>query len=191
VLLGVSVSLAVAFGSLTAVEYYEVNDLTSQLHSTSFQTLTSTVVVTSTAPCPSTMICGTFSSSPNGEVRVESVEMNLSGASAHVAFWVTIENIGTSPIHFANFDLNFSIPSNSSVLRRAECQQCFPGGSDITANIALDPGKSYTLEAAFPNTKDYYYYVVQAGTFDVNFDFNWTGGTPPNSTTISAGFVYP
>jgi len=183
--------LAVVFGSLTAVEYYQVSDLNSQLQRTSTQTLTSTVIITSTAPCPSNMVCATFSSSQNSAVKVESVEMNITGASAHAAFWVTIENIGSSPIHFTNFDLNFSIPSNSSVLRRADCPQCFPGGSDITANIGLNPAKSYTLEAAFPNTKDYYYYVVQAGTVNVDFSFNWTGGTLSSSTTISAKFVYP
>jgi hypothetical protein len=77
-----------------------------------------------------------------------------------------------------------------SALRRADCPQCFPGGSDITADLVLNPGKSYTLEAAFPNTKDYYYYVVQAGTVNVDFSFNWTEGALSNSTTISAKFVY-
>ena len=150
------------------------------------------------------MICASFTYSPNSEVHVDSVEANKTGAAAHVAFWVTFENLGDPPIYFESDVLNFSVPANSSVLHQAVCPQCFPGGTDVSSSITLNHGESYTLDATFPNTMNFYYQAVQAGTVDVNLNFTWTADTgtpcvlppctgpiiPSNTTMISAQFVF-
>jgi hypothetical protein len=141
------------------------------------------------------MICASFTSSPNGEVHVYSVEANRTGIGGTVAFWVTFENAGYSPIHFWSYALNFSVPANSSVLQQELCPQCFPGGSDVSASITLNHAESYTLQAVFPNTKNFYYQLAQPGTVDVNLNFTWTVDTgtpvPSNTTVISTQFVFP
>jgi hypothetical protein len=106
------------------------------------------------------MICASFTYSPNNEVQILSVEANKTYATTHVVFWVTVENTGIYPIQFENYDINFSVPANSSVLRQANCLPCFPGGSDLSVGTTLSLGESYTLEAAFPNTKSFYYQLV-------------------------------
>jgi hypothetical protein len=197
------------FSSLTLSEYYQVYTLNSRLQSQSRSTVTQTLVSTTTLlttdTCPADMICASFTSSPNSEVQVDSVEANRTGAAAHVAFWVTFVNLGDSPIYFPTYSLNFSVPANSTVLRQAVCPQCFPGGTDVSSSITLNHDESYTLDAAFPNTKNFYYLVVQAGTVDVNLNFTWSADSeivcvlpqcagpiiPSNTTTILAQFVFP
>jgi hypothetical protein len=208
-LLGIFVILTLVFASLTLSEYYQVNTLNSQLQSQSKSTVTRTLVSTTTVlttdTCPADMICASFTSSPNSEVHVDSVEANKTGAAAHVAFWMTFVNTGDSPINFPSYSLNFSVPANSSVLRQAVCPQCFPGGTDVSSSITLNHDESYTLDAAFPNTKNFYYQAVQAGTVDVNLNFTWSADTgaicmlppcagptiPSNTMTILAQFVFP
>jgi hypothetical protein len=192
---GIFVILTLVFASLTVGEYFQVNDLNSRLQSQSRTTMVQTVVSTTTATvtCPSTMICASFTYSPNSEVHIDSVEANKTGAATHVVFWVTFVNTGDSPIQFWSYALNFSVPANSSVLRQAVCQQCFPGGSDVSALITLNHDESYTLDAAFPNTKDFYYQAVQAGTADVNLNVTGAadiGSALTNTTTISAQFTF-
>jgi hypothetical protein len=197
--LGIFAILTVLFASLTVIEYHQVNDLSSQLQSQS------TNAVLTTVACPASKTCAAFTSSPNSELRVDSVEANLTSASGNVAFWVTFENTDGSPIHFWSYGLNFSVPANSSVLRKVLCAQCFPGGTDISSDIILKPGRSYTMQAIFPNTKDFYYQQVHAGIVKVIFDLTWraetgtscAGGpcttemTLSKTTTISAQFVFP
>jgi len=197
-LLAIFVMLTVVFASLTFGEYSQVNNLNSQLQSQSrstvMRTLISTTTVVTTDTCPSIMKCASFTYSPNPQVQIVSVEANKTYASTHIVFWVTVENTGISPIQLDNYALNFSVPANSSVLRQVDCP-CFPGGTDITGGYSLNPGESYTLDAGWPNTKSFYYQVVQPGTVDVNLNFTWTEGNgapiPPNTTTISAQFAFP
>src|SRR5438132_10784558 len=96
-LLGVFVILTLVFASLTLGEYHRVNTLNSRLQSQS-KNMTSVTTVVTTVNCPAYMICASFTSSPNSEVQVDSVEANKTGAATHVVFWVTFENVGSSPI---------------------------------------------------------------------------------------------
>lgn len=139
------------------------------------------------------MICASFGYSPIPPVQVVSVEVNKTNTATHVVFWVTFVNTGDSSISFSNHALNFSVPTNSPVLRQVDCP-CFPGGTDVTGALDLSPGGSYTLDAGWPNTKSFYY-LVQPGTVDVDLNFTWTegagGSTVSNTTAISAQFVFP
>jgi hypothetical protein len=201
-MLGIFVMLTVIFASLTIGEYYQINTLNSQLQSKT--TISQTLVPAITIPtvCPAGFTCTSFTSSPSSEVKVDSVRANLTGN--FVVFWVTFENTGVFPIHFPNIALNFSIPSNSSVLRQVTCAQCFPGGTDISGEITLNPGKSYTFPAVFPDTKDYRYQLAQPGTVAAYFTFYWAeDATPPcapapcttprlpfSTITIAAQFLF-
>jgi hypothetical protein len=186
-MLGIFVILTLVFASLTVGEYYQVNNLNSRLQSQSRTTVTTTVT------CPLAMICAPFTYSPNHEVQIVSVEANKTDAAhPNVVFWVTFENRGSYSIQFDNYGLNFSAPANSSVLREVQTPG-FAGGTDITGGYSISPGQSHTLVGAFPNTKSFYYQVVQPGTVDVNFNFTWrvgAGSTFSNTTTISAQFTF-
>jgi len=144
------------------------------------------------------MTCAPFGYSPNNQVRIVSVEANDTAATTFLIFWVTVENVGTFPIQFDNFALNFTVPENSPVLQQV-LSPGFAGGSDITVSHTLESGESYTTQAFFPNTKAFFYDIVQAGIVDVNLTFTWTACvntscttlTPSSNTTaISAQFTF-
>ena len=192
-MLGVFVILTLVFASLTVGEYYQGNSLNSQLQNQSRTTVFRTIVSTSIVTCPVTMICASFTYMPIPPVQIVSVEANKTDATHPlVDFWVTFENRGNSAVEFDNYALNFSTPANSPVLREVQTPG-FAGGTDITGGYTLLPGHSFTIGGAFPNTKSFYYEVVQPGTVDVNLNFTWTetaGTTLSNTTVISAQFTF-
>lgn len=189
-LLGLFVALTIVLASTTLYE--------SGIRTTLTSTTTSTITVTTSNSCASDTICAPFTYSPSHQVRIVSVEANSTQATSLLVFWVTVQNIDTFPITFDNHALNYSVPSNSPILRQI-LSPGFAGGSDITKGFTLEQGESYTLEAFFPNTKAFYYEIVQTGTIDANLTFTWTGclndscsaKTPSSNTTaVSAQFTF-
>jgi hypothetical protein len=192
-LLVVLLALSVAFASLTVSEYHQVGALNSRIQSQAQSTSTltlSTTTVTTTITCPANMLCASFRYIPTSPLHVESVEANETDDGAAV-FWVTVEDGAASPISFDNFDLNFSVPSNSSVLKEVQTPG-FTGGSDVTVTTTLNQGDSYTLQGLYPNTKSLYYKVAEPGTVNMTFTFTWGDEAIPEYTTmIWAQFVFP
>lgn len=189
-LLGLFAVLTILFASTTVYE--------SAVRSTLTTTSTWTTTITTSDNCATDMICAPFTYSPSNQVRIVSVEANSTQASSLLVFWVTVKNVDTFPITFDNHALNYSVPSNSPVLRQV-LSPGFPGGSDITGGFTLEQGESYTLEASFPNTKAFYYEIVQPGTVDVDLTFTWTAcmndscsamAPSSNTTAISAQFTF-
>jgi hypothetical protein len=132
------------------------------------------------------MVCGSFTYSPTGQVKVESVEANYSAnqfGPAAVTFWVTFENVGSYPISFAAYALNTSIAPNSSALREVFPPNFPPGITQMTS--PLNNSQSYTLLSPYSGD-NYYFLLVQPGTADVNFNFTTSSGT----TAIAAQFTF-
>jgi len=147
---------------------------------------TTTTTVTTTFTCPSDNVCGSFTYSPIGQVKVESVEANYTAnryGSAAVAFWVTFENVGSYPVDFGAYALNTSIAPNSSALREVFPPNFPPGITQMTS--PLNTSQSYTLLSPYSGD-NYYFLLVQAGTADVNFNFTTSAGT----TVIAAQFTF-
>jgi len=144
---------------------------------TTTTTVTSTTTATTTVPCPTGMVCGSFTYSPTGQVEVESVEANYSAnpfGPAAVTFWVTFQNVGSSLVSFPAYALNASIAANSSAFREIFPAKNFPPG--ITAQTSpLNNGQSYTLFSPYSGDQ-YYFLLVQGGTVDVNLNFTWEAG---------------
>jgi len=194
-LLGVFVALTLVFASLTVEEYIRV---------TPIHTGASTTTTTTTVLCPSGMVCGSFTYSPTGQVKVESVDANYSAnqyGPASVTFWVTFENVGSSLVSFPAYALNASVATNSSALR-----EIIPRNFGLSASAETSPlnnGQSYTLFSPISGDQ-YYFLLVQAGTVDVNLNFTWDAGQltqcahPPcpfqalssGTTVISAQFTF-
>jgi hypothetical protein len=112
-----------------------------------------------------------------------------------VVFGVTFANTGNSSIYIPDGSngVSASIPANSSVIREVGSEVC-PGTFAI---VRLNQGQNYTLYAPSCFT-GYNYRLVQAGSVNVSFSFNWTTNPNastnptdfPNSTTISATFTF-
>jgi hypothetical protein len=115
---------------------------------------------------------------------------------SYVEFAVTFENIGNSPIYFLAGSSGVAIamsPPAGSILQKVISNPC----QGIFAIATLNPGQNYTLYG--PSCEaGYIYHVVQAGSVNLAFSFNWTtnstASTNPadfsNSTTISAQFIF-
>lgn len=197
-LLGIFVILTVAFASLTLNEYYQVNALSSRLQLMT-TTATSTMTVTSTLSCPSKTTCGSFIYAPTGQVQVDSVQAteyvcHNCGAvddESYVTFTVALENIGNSTIYIeAGSDgLDSAVPTNSSVIQQVASVIC----SGTLGIEDLNHGQNYTMYAPGCGT-GFDYQVVQAGSVNVRFSFDWTtdiqADTFSNLTTISAQFMF-
>jgi hypothetical protein len=202
-LLGIFVILTVVFASLTLNEYYQVNALSSRLQLMT-TTATSTTTVTSTLSCPSKTTCGSFIYAPTGQVQVDSVQAteyicHTCGAvngESYITFAVTFENIGNSTIYIdaGSDSLTSSVPTNSSVIQYVTSSvEC----SGSLRTMDLSHGQNYTMYAPGCRT-GFDYQVVQAGSVNVRFWFEWTtNSTAANSfgfsnpTTISAQLVFP
>jgi hypothetical protein len=115
-LLGIFVTLTVVFASLTVGEYYQVDKTISTTITTSITTITSTIV------CPSSVTCGSFTYTQDGQVQVDNVQAMEStfqnGGLPQVTFYATVENIGNTPISFPSYALESSIATNDSVLQK-------------------------------------------------------------------------
>ena len=180
---------------------YEVNVLptssTVQASSTS-----SPVIIQSTVACPSNTTCGSMTRASAGQVQVESVQATqfvcqncgaVNGQS-YVRFAVIFENAGNSPIYIpdGSVGVSISVPPDS-ILQKVASGLC----AGTFAIAKLNPGQNYTLYGPDCFT-GYDYQLVQAGSVNVTFSFNWTtnskASTNPtdftNSTTISAQFVF-
>ncbi len=189
------------FASLTVGEYYQVNKTTSTTITTSITTITSTIV------CPSSVTCGSFTYTQDGQVQVDYVQAMEStfqyGGLPQVTFYVTVENIGNTPISFPSYALDSSIATNDSVLQKQwfVCQGC---GLTLTEGVTLSHGQNYTLFAPYSSADGYYYKLIDPGSVNMNFSFNWTLTSHtqpcthapcttqpfPNSTKISAQFIF-
>src|SRR6266480_1921099 len=190
----VGILMAILVAASLGAGYLAGNETRSTETVTSTTTIksTSTTTFTSTAACPSGTACGTFTYAPMGQVRVDSAQamitFPLGSGQEDIEFALTFENIGNSPIHFVSYELNSSIATNSTV-RRETCN-C---GLGVSGEITLNHGQNFTLYD--PVAGDgYFYALLQGGTVDVTFNFNWTtdsqGSTRSNSTTVSARFVF-
>jgi len=149
-------------------------------------TTTTTTTVTTTFICPSGMVCGSFTYSPIGQVKVKSVEANYTAnqfGSAAVTFWVTFENVGSYPVDFAAYALNASIAPNSSALREVFPPNFPPGITQMTS--PLNNSQSYTLLSPYSGD-NYQFLLVQPGTADVNLTFT----TSSETTVIAAQFTF-
>jgi hypothetical protein len=191
------VILTVVFASLTLSEYSQVSTLNSEVHRTTSSTLVTTVttVTTMTITCPINRFCGSFTYNTSGSpVRVDSVVANNESVNGQtsVDFDVTFENVGNLPIYIpaGSTGVSTSITANSPVLVAYPTQPC----SQVFEIAALNPGQSYSLLGP-PCGSGVNYAIVQAGSVNVAFSFDWTTnattGTYPNSTTISAQFIFP
>jgi len=118
----------------------------------------------------------------------------IHNGQSYVSFAVTFDNAGTSPIYIpdGSSGVAISVPADS-ILQQVASPLC-AGAFSIAK---LNPGQSYTLYG--PSCEaGYDYQLVQAGSADVSFSFDWTtnskASTNPtdfsNSTTILAQFVF-
>jgi|SRR5580704_14565665 hypothetical protein len=208
-LLGTFVVLTMIFASLTVGEYYQSQ---SKSMPTETQTSTTITTTTSTVICPSNVTCGSFTYTQDGQVRVDNVQAMESttgeccfqnGGPPQVTFYVTVENIGNTSISFPSYALESSIATNDSVLQKQWfiCQGC---GFPLTENITLSHGQNYTLLAPYSYGDGYNYQLIDPGSVNMNFSFNWTLTSHtqpctqapcttqpfPNSTEISAQFIF-
>jgi hypothetical protein len=193
----VALAFAAGFGAAILTQNTTTQTLTSTTTKSSITTITSTVI------CPSNTTCVSFTYSPTGQVKVDSVQATqfvcqncgaVNGQS-YVSFAVTFENTGNSPIYIpdGSTGVAISVPANS-ILQPVASELCLG-----TFSIAeLNPGQNYTLYG--PSCESGFdYHLVQAGSVSVTFSFNWTtnskASTYPtdfsNSTTISAQFIFP
>ncbi len=166
---------------------------------TSTSTATQTTTITSTAPCPSGATCASFAYTPTGQVQVLFVHATqfvcqncgaVNGQS-YLAFQVALENVGNSSIYIAGGtgELSVSIPANSSVIRAVSTEVC----AGTFTIIELGQGQNYTLGGP-PCDNGLDYQLVQAGSVNVSFSFNWTTSANssnfPDKTTIMAAFTF-
>jgi hypothetical protein len=190
------VILTVVLASLTLSEYSQVSTLNSELSRTASSTLVTTIttVTTMTITCPINRFCGSFTYNTSGSpVQVDSVVANNESVNGQpsVDFDVTFENVGSLPIYVPAGSTGVStIPAKSPVLVAYPTQPC----SQILEIAKINPGQSYSLGGP-PCGSGVNYAIAQAGSVSVTFSFNWTtnatAATYPNSTTISAQFVFP
>lgn len=201
VLLGIFIILTLVFASLTLGEYYQVNTLNSQLSQSkgvSTQTIRTIIAsITSATTCPSNTTCASLTYSPTGQVQVESVRAmqyicqncGAVNGQSYVTFAVTFDNVGSPPIYFLGPYLSSSVPPNSPVLHEVVSSLC----AGTVTFVTLNAGQNYTLRAPSCGT-GFTYQLVQAGSLNVSFTINWTTSAKatdfPNSTTISAQFVF-
>jgi hypothetical protein len=147
--------------------------------------------------------CGPFTYTQDGQVQVDYVQATEStfqnGGPPQVTFYVTVENLGNTPISFPSYALDSSIATNGSVLQKLSSGQ----GLTLTEGVTLSHGQNYTLFAPYSGD-GYYYELLDPGSVNMNFSFNWTltshiqpctqapcATQPfPNSTKISAQFVF-
>ena len=135
----------------------------------------------------------------NGPVQVLSVQATqfvcqncgaVNGQS-YLTFQVALENVGNSSIYIAGGtgELSVSIPANSSVVHTVPTEEC----AGTFTIIELGQGQNYTLGGP-PCDDGLDYQVVQAGTVNIAFRFDWTtnpaANTFPDSTAISAEFTF-
>ncbi len=171
------------------------------LSNASGTTTTDTANVSSTSAsgvCPSNTTCASFTYSPTGQVQVLSVQATqyfcqncgaVNGQS-YLAFQVALENIGNSSIYIAGGtdELSVSIPANSSLIRAVPSEVC----AGTFTIIMLGQGQNYTLGGP-PCDDGLDYQLVQPGTVNIAFRFDWTtnsaSNTFPDSTAISAEFT--
>jgi len=167
---------------------------TTQAVTTTTEVETSTITMTSPASCPSNTTCGSFTYTPIGQVQVDSVQatqQNENGGPATI-FAVTFENAGNAPVYISDGSngVSTSVPANSSVLQEVSSARC----AGTFAIAKLNPGQNYTLYGPSCET-GFDFELAQAGSVKVTFSFNWTTATNPtdfpNSTTISAQFIFP
>ena len=155
-----------------------------------------------TTSCPSNTTCASFTYSPTGQVKVDSVQATLQtcqncgavNGQSYVYFHIAFENTGSSPIYvFGGFGycepISTTVAANSSVLQAVPSERAACAGEIVP----IEPGQNYTVDAPYGGD-GVEYQLVQAGTVSVVFSFNWTtdpqATTFPNSTTISAQFVF-
>jgi hypothetical protein len=202
--LGTFVILTVVLASPTLSEYPQVNTLDTELNqskntstqSTSTLVTTVTTVTTMTISCPMNRICGSFTYNTSGSpVQVNSIEADneSAGGQPSVGFDVEFENIGDYPIYIpgGSYGVSTSVPANSPVLVAYPTQPC----SQISeAAKPLNPDQSYALSGP-PCGGGVNYAITHAGSVIVALSFNWTTSASavdfPNSTTISAQFIFP
>src|SRR5712692_10053321 len=121
-LLGIFVLLTVIFASLAISESYKATPTTI---------ITSTTTITTTVTSPSNTTYGSFTYTPTGQVKVDSVkaiESQAQNGERVVTFSVTFENIGNSPIYFIGGWINAlsSSVGTNSVLQETASPIC-PG----------------------------------------------------------------
>jgi hypothetical protein len=134
-----------------------------------------------------------------GQVKVDSVQVIATSQAQNgrwnIEFAVKFENIGNSPIYIpdGSAGVSSSIQTNSSVLNQVASDRCAG-----TFSIAkLNHGQNYTMYAPDCFT-GFNYQLVQSGSVNVSFSFNWTTNANastnptdfPNSTTIAAKFTF-
>lgn len=161
------------------------------------------VILHVTVTGPSNTIYGSFTYTSTGPVQVDSVQATqfvcqncgaVNGES-YVTFAVAFDNIGNSPIYIPDGSggVSTSVPANSSVIQEVASERC----AGTYSFAKLNPGQNYTLYSPSCET-GFDYQLVQAGSVNVTFSFNWTTNSKastnptdfPNSTTISANFTF-
>jgi len=196
-----SIELLAAFADGETSTVMALTTATTTLATTTSSNQVTTRTVSSTI-CPSNTTCASFTYSPTGQVRVDSVQATQQicqncgavNGQPYVYFHIVFENIGSSPVYvFGGFGycepLSTTVPTNSSVLQAVASERAACAGEIVTIN----PGQNYTVYAPYAGD-GVSYQLVRAGTISVVFSFNWTtdpqATTFPNSTTISAQFVF-
>jgi hypothetical protein len=152
--------------------------------------------ITSTRTLTSSPVVGSFSYSPGGQVKVDTVWATATPArngEENVTFWVTFENTGSSPVYAIGGwvgALAASISGNSTVIRAASSRLC-PAAIYL---VTLNQGQNATVYA--PDcASGFSYQLVHPGSVAMVLSFDWTTNlqeTTPfsNSTTIRASFVF-
>jgi hypothetical protein len=153
-------------------------------------------VTTVTETTNSNPIVGSFTYSPEGQVKVDAVWATATPAGnggENVTFWVTFENTGSVPVYAIGGwvgTMTASISGNTMVIRAASSRLC-PGAIYI---VTLNQGQNATVYA--PDcASGFNYQLVHSGSVAMALQFNWTTNrqeTTPfsNSTTILANFVF-
>lgn len=178
------VALTLVFASLALAFYFQDKG--------SAAITTVTTFTTATITCPINIACGSFTYNKSGNpTEVTSVEASngSAGGQAYVAFDVQFENVGNYPIYLPG-GLSTSVQTNSPVLVAYPVQKCTQ-----TFEVAkLDPYHSDSVIGP-PCGDGVAYAIAHAGSIDVVLSFHWTTNATansfPNSTTISAQFVFP
>ena len=168
-------------------------------------TSTTTFIVTSPASCPIGATCASFSYNSTGQVQVASVQATrfvCQGCGAvdgqsYLKFLVTVENTRPSPVLIwsgsgGGVSMSFAQDSGLEKVTSYLCQGL------TSPSIALNSGQNLTLYS--PACHDpFVYQLFRAGSINVTFTFDWStnanaGTYPtdfPNSTSISAQFIFP
>ena len=196
-----SIELLAAFADGETSSVMALTTATTTLATTTSSNQVTTKTVSSTM-CPSNTACASFTYSPTGPVRVDSVQaaqfvcQNCGAVNGqpYVYFQIVFENSGSSPIYvfggFAYCELvSTTVATNSSVLQAVASERAACAGEIVT----IEPGQNYTVDAPYAGDGASYQ-LVHSGTVGVVFSFDWTtdqqATTFPNSTTISAQFVF-